>query len=81
LLQRIVVAIFVLQVFAPGRRPEARDELLDLRTRTPHPAVELVDDRGSPLEARNELVDVDIAVLEKLHDLVELTARIGVTEL
>ena len=45
-LQRILITIFVLEVFTSGRRLKARNELFYLGTGASHPAVELVDDRG-----------------------------------
>src|SRR5271157_1214873 len=78
----IVGASLIALVPHLGRqRLEPWHQLLDLGPGLAQPAVELVDQRGRPLQAADEDVDVDVALLEEVHDRIELAAGLGVAQL
>src|ERR1700722_16593802 len=64
-----------------GERIEAGHQPLDLGLGAPQALIELVDERGRPLEPADQHVHIDLALLEEVHDCVELAARLREAQL
>ena len=64
-----------------GQRIEPGHQLLDLGLGPAQAPVELVDQGRGPFQPADEHVHVDLALLEEVHDGVELTARLREAQL
>src|SRR3984957_17730204 len=64
-----------------GERLESGHQLLDLGLGATQALVELVDQRGRPLEPTDQHVHIDLPLFEEVHDGVELAARLREAQL